>query len=85
MVYSYLNSKKVIKDGIRALNEGDGRRADDPKRIVEILSDQFKSVFEKDNEEIPDMSSINERVSEIKSERGRYDWGEFANIDKEII
>jgi hypothetical protein len=49
MVYSYLNSKKVIKDGIRAPNEGNGRRADDPKRKVEILSDQFKSVFEKDN------------------------------------
>ena len=39
-----------------------GRRAEDPKRIVEFLSDQFKSVFEKekDNEKITDMGSIKE-------------------------
>ena len=38
--------------------------------IVKLLNNQFKSVFEKNNGEIPDVSDIWERVSEINRERG---------------
>ena len=53
-LYSYLNSKKVIKDNIRALNDENGKRIEDPTQIVKILNEQFKSVFEIDNGEKPD-------------------------------
>ena len=62
MVYSYLNSKKAVKDSIRALNDETGMRVEDPGKIVKILNNQFKSVFEKDNGEIPDVSSIKDRL-----------------------
>jgi hypothetical protein len=75
MVYSYMNSKKAVKDSIRALNDEKGKRVEDPGEIVKILNTQFKSVFEKDNGEIPDVSDIREQVSEKNRETGEYDWG----------
>ena len=38
--------------------------------IVKLLNNQFKSVFEKNNGEIPDVSDVRERVSEKNSEWG---------------
>ena len=69
MVYSYINSKKVIKDTIRALNDENGKRVEDTGEIVKILNNQFKSVFEKDNGEIPDVSSVKEIVKEANREK----------------
>jgi hypothetical protein len=51
----------------RALNDETGKRVEDPSEIVKILKTQFKSVFEKDNGEIPD---IIEQVSEKNRETG---------------
>ena len=44
-----MNSKKAVKDSIRALNDETGKRVEDPGEIVKIFNTQFKSVFEKDN------------------------------------
>ena len=49
LVYQYVNSKKVVKNEIRALNNKDGVRVEDPAEIVNILNDQYQSVFEQDN------------------------------------
>ena len=48
MVYSYVNSKKVVKDNIRALIDENGVRTEDPSEITKILNKQFESVFEVD-------------------------------------
>ena len=85
MVYSYMNSKKAVKDSIRALNDETGRRVEDPGEIVKILNSQFKSVFEKDNGEIPDVSDIREQVSEKNRVTGEYDWGDLADVKGEVI
>ena len=85
MVYSYINSKKTVKDNIRALNDETGKRVEDPGENVKILNNQFKSVFEKDNGEIPDVSDIREQVSKINRERGEYDWGDLTDIKEELI
>ncbi len=55
-----MNSKKAVKDSIRSLNDVRGKRVKDPGAIVKILNSQFKSVFVKDNGEIPDVSDISE-------------------------
>ena len=85
MVYSYINSKKAVKDNIRALNDKNGIRVEDPAQTVRILNEQFKSVFEKDNGEIPDINSVRERVKEISSESYEYDWGDLTDIREEEI
>jgi hypothetical protein len=85
MVYSYMNSKKAVSESIRALNDETGKRVEDPCEIVKILNDQFKSVFEKDNGEIPDVSDIRERVSEDNRERGEYEWGDLTDVKVEVI
>jgi hypothetical protein len=85
MVYSYMNSKKAVKDSIRALNDETGKRVEDPGEIVKILNTQFKSVFEKDNGEIPDVSDIREQVSEKNRETGEYDWGDLIDVKVEVI
>ena len=85
MVYSYINSKKVIKDSIRALYDEEGKRVEDPGKIVNILNNQFKSVFEEDNGEIPDVSGVRERVEESNRENGEFDWGNLTDIDPEVI
>jgi hypothetical protein len=78
MVYSYMNSKKSVSDNKRALNDETGKTVEDPGEIVKILNNQFKSVFERDNGDIPDVSCIN-RVC------GGYEWGDLTNIKSEII
>jgi len=45
MVYSYIDSKKTVKESIHALNDEMGNRVEDPREIVKILNNQFKSVF----------------------------------------
>jgi hypothetical protein len=85
MVYSYMNSKKAIKDTIRALNDENGKRVEDPSEIVKILNNQFKSVFEEDNGEIPDASGVKERVKEANCENGEFEWGNVTDIDAEVI
>ena len=50
-------------------------RVEDPGENIKILNNQFKSVFEKDNGEIPDVSSIRENMNKINSESEKYDWG----------
>jgi hypothetical protein len=85
MVYSYMNSKKSVSDNIRALNDETGKRVEDPGEIVKILNNQFKSVFEKDNGDIPDVSSIREQVNEKNRVCGEYEWGDLTNIKSEII
>jgi hypothetical protein len=85
MVYSYMNSKKSVSDNIRALNDETGKRVEDPGEIVKILNNQFKSVFEKDNGDIPDVSSIREQVNEKNRVCGEYEWGDLTNIKCEII
>ena len=75
MVYSYMNSKKAIKDNIRALNDEAGKRVEDPDEIVKILNKQFKSVFEVDNGLMP----------EINDMQKEYDWGDLTNINEEKI
>jgi hypothetical protein len=52
---------------------------------VKILNDQFKSVFEKDNGEIPDVSDIREQVNEKNRVTGEYDWGDLTDVKGEII
>ena len=85
MVYSYINSKKVIKDTIRALNDENGKRVEDTGEIVKILNNQFKSVFEKDNGEMPDVSGVKEIVKEANRENGKYDWGDLTDTNLELI
>ena len=46
MIYAYVNSKKVVKDKKRVLNDENGKKIEDPAEIVKILNNQFKSVFE---------------------------------------
>ena len=75
MVYSYMNSKKAIKDNIRALNDEAGKRVEDPDEIVKILNKQFKSVFEVDNGLMPEINKIQKE----------YDWGDLTNINEEKI
>ena len=65
MVYSYVNSKKVVKENIRALIDENGMRTESPSEITRILNKQFDSVFEADNGERP----VFER------ENREYDWG----------
>ena len=80
-----MNSKKAIKDTIRALNDENGKRVEDPSEIVKILNNQFKSVFEEDNGEIPDASGVKERVKEANCENGEFEWGNVTDIDAEVI
>ena len=47
-VYSYLNSKTVLKDTIKALNNVDGSITTDGLEIANRLNDYFVSVFTKD-------------------------------------
>lgn len=52
MLYKYVNSKKVVKDYIRALNDENGKK-------VEELAEKVKevdNVFEADNGVRPDFS-----------------------------
>jgi len=42
MVYSYIISKKAVKDNRRAINDETGKRVEDPGEIVKILNNQFK-------------------------------------------
>ena len=56
MIYAYVNSKKVVKDKKRVLNDENGEKIEDPAEIVKILNNQFKSVFEVDNGERPEFS-----------------------------
>lgn len=58
MLYAYVNSKKVIKDNIRVLNDENGIKVEDPAEIVRILNNQFKYVFEVDNGEKPEFSRV---------------------------
>ena len=37
MLYAYVNSKKVVKENIRALNDENGKKVEDPAEIVRIL------------------------------------------------
>ena len=53
MVYSYVNSKKVVKENIRALIDENGMRTESPSEITRILNKQFESAFEADNGERP--------------------------------
>jgi hypothetical protein len=85
MVYSYMNSKKAVRDSIRALKDETGKRVEDPGEIVKILNSQFKSVFEQDNGEIPDVSDIREQVSEKNRVTGEYDWGDLTDVKGEVI
>ena len=78
MAYSYVNSKKTIRDSIRALEDDESKRVEDPHRIVTMLSDQFKSVFERDNGVAPE-------ISHIKHLKREYDWGNLINTKEEII
>ena len=41
IVYSYINSKKAVKDNKRALNDETGKSVEDPGEIVKILINQF--------------------------------------------
>ena len=72
MVYSYVNSKKTIRDSIRTLEDDEGIRVEDPQRILTMLSDQFKSVFKRDNGVAPD-------ISHIKHLKREYDLGNLIN------
>ena len=85
MVHSYMKSQKTVKDSIRALNDERGNRVDDPNEIVKILNNQFKSVFEVDNGEVPNINEIKESVKDKKMERGEYEWGDLTDINSEVI
>ena len=80
-----MNSKKTVKDSIRALNDEIGNRVEDPGEIVKILNNQFKSVFELNNGEVPNVNEIKESVKKKKLERGEYEWGDLTDINSEII
>lgn len=84
-VYSYINSKKAVKDNIRALNDEMGNRVEDQSEKVKILNNQFKSVFEIDNGEVPDVSSLTERVKDTNRESGEYEWGDLTDINRYVI
>ena len=75
MIYAYVNSKKAVKDNIRALNDENGKKIEDPAEIVKILNNQFKSVFEVDNGERPEFSR----------EKRAYDWGNLTDVTEETI
>ena len=64
MVYSYVNSKKTVRDSIRAFIDENGKRVEDKAEIVKMLNDQFKSVFEIDNGDRPF----------FERERSGYEW-----------
>ena len=57
LVYSYINSKRTVRDNIRALTDKDGVTKEDGSDIVNILNDQFNSVFEKDNGRVPNFEN----------------------------
>ena len=73
MLYAYVNSKKVVKENIRALNDENGKKVEDPAEIVRILNHQFKSVFEVDNGEKPEFS------------REKRAWGNLADVSEGVI
>ena len=75
MPYAYAKSKKVVKDNIRALNDENGIRVEDPAEIVRILNNQFKSVFEVDNGEKPEFSR----------EKKAYHWENLADLSEGAI
>ena len=75
MLYAYLNSKKIIKDNIRALNDEGGKKVEDPAEIVKILNNQFRSVFEVDNGERPVFSR----------EKKSHEWGNLTDISEGTI
>ena len=76
LVYEYFNSKKQIKSDIRALTDKLGKRREETKDIAEILNQQFKSVFEKDDGFKP----------LIKTQNAAYhDWNTSRDINTEIV
>ena len=75
MIYAYVNSKKVVKDKKRALNDENGKKIEDPAEIVKILNNQFKSVFEVDNGERPEFSRL----------KRAYDWGNLTDVTEGSI
>ena len=62
-----------------------GNRVEDQSEIVKILNNQFKSVFEIDNGEVPDVSSLTERVKDTNRESGEYEWGDLTDINRYVI
>ena len=75
LVYSYVNSKKVVKENIRALIDENGMRSESPSEITRILNKQFESVFDADNGERPAFERGNRE----------YDWGEINDVKEGMI
>ena len=66
MVYSYINSKKAVKENISAINDEMGKRVYESGKIVKILNNLFISVFEIDNGKISDLSEVKEYLNKIE-------------------
>jgi hypothetical protein len=59
LLYSYINSKQKTKQHISSLLNQDGTTCDDGQQIVNILNNQFKSVYEiEDMNNLPSFTSI---------------------------
>ena len=76
LVYEYFNSKKQIKSDIRALTDKLGKRREDTKDIAEILNQQFKSDFEKDDGFKPLIETQNAAY---------HDWNTSRDINPEMV
>ena len=90
-VYSYLNSKTVLKDSIRALNNLDGSTTTDGLEIVNRLNDYFISVFAKeeslDNLSFPEKCEIicqdpNFEVDEVRKQLDNLNIHKTVGVDK---
>ena len=68
LLFKYIKKSQKVREYIRALMNSSNQVTNDPRDIVEILNDQFQSVFvkERDSDVLPDfpMRTINE-CSEI--------------------
>ena len=77
--------KLVVKDILRALNDETGNRVEDSKEIVKILNKQVKSVFEKDNVIVPDITELKERVKEVIVKSEKYNWEDLTNLNENVV
>lgn len=64
-LFAYINAKKDIKQSIGALKNEEGVAITDSVEIANILNRQFKSVFVKENAEVPAFENKNEVKSKL--------------------
>jgi hypothetical protein len=77
LIYSYINSKREIKDDIRAIKDNSGIITEDKCEIVNILNNQFRSVFVEDNGLFPVFDRVNVDFS--------FEWDIMNELNRESV